>query len=118
MRKSFVEVCLYEVKPERTEEFEDLISRVVKHHREFPGVIDVRYIKRTHRPVDFSGVKKGEPAIRLTRTPESVIYVLYWELDNEITHAKATKSGLEHFFKEFTRCLVKPPKIILGERLF
>ena len=35
---SFVEVCLYEVKPDKTEEFEALIKKVLKHHSEFPGV--------------------------------------------------------------------------------
>jgi len=115
--RKFVEVCLYDVKPERTAEFEELIEKVAEHHRNFPGVIDVKYVKRTHRPVDFGGAKKGKPPIRLTRAPKSVTYVLYWELDNEITHGKATKSGLDKFFKEFRKCLVKPPKIILGERI-
>lgn len=115
--KNFVEVCIYEVKPNKTEEFERLIERVARHHRDFLGVKDVRYIKRTHRQGDFSAVKKGEPPIRLTRTAKSVTYVLYWEMDDKITHGKATKSGLEHFFKEFVKCLVSTPKIILGERI-
>jgi hypothetical protein len=115
--KSFVEVCLYEVKPDKIEEFEELIERVAKHHREFTGVIDVRYMKRTHRQGDFSSVKKGEPPIKLTRRPKSVTYCLYWELEDEVRHGEATKSGLEHFYKEFTRCLISPPKIILGERI-
>ena len=116
-KNTFVEVCLYEVKPDKTEEFEDLIKRVLKHHSECPGVKDVRYMKRTHRPASFSGAKRAEPAIRLTRKPQSVTYVLYWELNNVVTHAKATKSGLEHFFREFARCLIKPAKIILGKRI-
>jgi len=74
-------------------------------------------MKRTHRPNSFAGAKKGEPAIRLSQKPKFVTYVLYWELDNEIVHGKATQSGLKHFFKEFARCLVKPPKMILGERV-
>jgi len=115
--QAFVEVCIYEVKPDKTEDFEQLIKRVAKHHRSFPGVKDVRYMKRTHRQGDFAAVKRGEPPIRLTRAPKSVTYVLYWELDNEIIHAKATKSGLERFFKEFTKYLVLAPKIILGERI-
>ena len=94
-----------------------MIGRVAKHHRDFLGLKDVRYIRRTHRQGDFSAVKKGEPPIRLTRTSKSVTYVMYWELDNEITHGKATKSGLEHFFKEFIRYLVSAPNIILGERI-
>lgn len=114
---SFVEVCIYEVKPEKVDEFEELIERVAKHHRDFPGVKDVRYIKRTHRQKDFASVKEGEPPIKLSRKPKSITYVLYWELDNEIVYGKATESGLEHFFKEFTRCLITTPKIILGERI-
>lgn len=116
-QKTFVEVCVYEVKPEKAEEFEALIKKVVKHHRDFPGVADVRYMKRTHRPASFGDAKRGKPTIKLTRKPKSLTYVLYWELDNEIIHGRATKSGLEHFFKEFTRCLITAPKMILGERI-
>ncbi len=115
--KNFIEVCIYEVKPDRVEEFERLIERVAKHHRDFPGVKEVRYVKRTHRQGNFAAVRKGEPPIRLTRIRKSVTYVLYWELNSETTHGKATKSGLEHFYKEFARCLVTMPRIILGERI-
>ena len=33
------------------------------------------------------------------------------------THGKATQAGLKHFYKEFARCLVTIPKMILGERI-
>lgn len=114
---SFVEVCIYKVKPDKTLEFEDLVARVVKHHREFPGVRDVRYMKRTHRPGDFASAKNGLPAISLSRRPKEVTYVLYWELDDEVAHGKATKSGLERFFRDFARCLVTTPNMILGQRI-
>lgn len=114
---SFVEICIYEVKPDKTEEFEALLNEVAKHHRDFPGVIDVRYIKRTHRQSDFNAVKEGEPAIKLTRVQKSVTYALYWELENENVHGQATKSGLEEYYKRFTHCLTTMPKIILGERI-
>ncbi len=117
MKNRFVEVCIYEVKPDKIDEFESLIEKVAKHHLNFPGVLDIKYMKSTHRQSDFNAVKNGEPAIRLTRTPKSVTYVLYWEMDNEISHGKATKSVLENFYKEFNRCLVTMPKIILGERI-
>ena len=115
--RNFVEICIYKVKPERTEEFEQLIQRVVDHHRAFPGVREVRYMRRTHRPRDFTSAKKGLPAIRLTRKPKEVTYALYWALDDEMVHGKATKSGLEHFFRDFTRCLVTTPSMILGQRI-
>ena len=113
---SFVEVCVYEVKPDKTKDFERLIERVADHHRQFPGTRDVRYMKRTHRPGDFASARRGEPSIRL-RKAKSTTYVLYWELDNEFAHGKATKSGLERFFTEFRRCLMAAPKIILGTRI-
>lgn len=115
--KSFTEICIYEVKPTKADEFEKLIQEVAEHHKSFKGVLDVKYSKRTHRQKDFNAVKNGEPAIRLTRKPTSITYVLYWELENEIIHAKATKSGVEKFYKRFTRCLTTMPKIILGERI-
>lgn len=114
---SFVEICVYEVKPDKSDEFEKLLDDVLEHHKSFSGVIDVKYIKRSHRQKDFNSVKNGESAIRLTRKPNSITYVLYWELDNELTHAEATKSGLEKFYKRFTRCLTTMPKIILGEKI-
>ncbi len=116
-KRTFVEICIYEVKPDKTKEFEELIKKVLKHHTNYPGVVDVRYMKRTHRSTSFAGAKKGEAAIKLTRKPQVVTYVLYWELDNEIVHGKATKSGLTHFLKDFSKCLLKPPKMILGERI-
>jgi hypothetical protein len=115
--ESLVEVGIYKVKPDRTNDFEELVGRVVKHHREFPGVRDIRYVKRMHRPRDFTSVRKGIPAAKLTRRPRELTYVLYWELDDEVAHGEATKSGLEQFFKEFARCLVTTPTMILAQRI-
>ena len=115
--RRFVEVCIYDVKPGKADEFERLIERVAGHHRDAPGTVDVRWMKRTHRQADFASARRGEPPIRLTRAPKSVTYILYWELDSAVAHAAATKSGLEIFFRDFASCLVAPPKIILGERI-
>ena len=100
---TFVEICIYEVKQKRVDEFEELIKKVIKHHGNFPGVVDVRYMKLTHRPCSFGDAKKGNPSIKLTREPKSYTYALYWELDNEVTHGKATKSGLENYFRNNLR---------------
>ncbi len=117
MKNTFVEICIYEVKPNKTEEFESLVQKVVKHHKNFPGVIDVKYMKRTHRQESFQAAKAGKLPVKLTRAPKAITYVMYWELKDEIAHAKATKSGLQHFFKEFSCCLTTIPKIILGKRI-
>lgn len=115
--ENFVEICIYEVKPDKTDEFEQLIAQVAKHHRAQPGVVDVKYMKRTHRQGDFKSIRKGMPAIRLVRIGKSVTYTLYWELKNEVSHGKATESGLNLFYKQFRRFLVSAPKMILGTRI-
>jgi len=74
-------------------------------------------MKRTHRPRDFGSAKKSLPSIKLTRRPKEVTYVLYWELEDEAVHGKATKSGPEQFFKGFATCLVTTPNMILEQRI-
>jgi hypothetical protein len=43
------------------------------------------------------------------------MYVLYWDLEDQAAHGKATKSGLEYFFRDFARCLATTPTMILGQ---
>jgi len=117
MANPFMEICLYDVKPTKVNDFDNLLKEVSEHHDSFSGVIDIKYIKKTHRFSDFNSVKAGEPAIRLTRKPQKVKYVLCWELDNEIIYGKITQVGLDKYYKRFNRCLLAPPNIILGERI-
>ncbi len=113
----FNEICIYEVKVEKQEEFEELIKEVADFYRSHPGVSDVRYIKRTHRQKDFKAAKNGEPPIRLTRYQGKVTYILFWTLVDEETHGELTKAGLEKYYKRFNRCLMTMPKIMLGENI-
>ena len=41
--------------------------------------------------------------------------MLHWTLEDEETHARVSKLGLERFYKRWNRCLTTMPKIILGE---
>jgi len=113
----FNEICIYEAKIEKQEEIETLMREVAEFYRSQPGVIDVRYIKRTHRQKDFSAVKAGEPPIRLTRQIGKVTYMLYLALENEEVHGRLAKPGLEKFYKRWNRCLTTIPKILLGENI-
>ena len=113
----FNEICLYEAKVIKQEEIEELMKEVAAFYLEQDGVIDVHYIKRTHRQKDFNAVKAGEPPIRLTRNVGKVTYVLYWVLEDEETHARISKVALEKFYKRWNRCLITMPKIILGENI-
>jgi len=111
----FYEICIYEAKPSKEAEIEELMKEVAEFYKAQEGVLDVRYIKRTHRQKDFNAVKNGEPPIRLTRVTDKITYVLYWELENEEVHARLCPPALEKFYKRWARCLTTMPKIILGE---
>lgn len=93
------------------------MKEVAEFYKSQDGVIDVKYIKRTHRQEDFNAVKEGKPPIRLTRNIGKVTYMLYWVLENEEVHARVSKLGLEKFYKRWTQCLTTMPKILLGENI-
>ena len=113
----FNEICIYEAKLDKQEEIEALMREVAEFYRTLPGVIDVRYIKRTHRQKDFNAVKAGEPPIRLTRYVGKVTYMLYLVVEDENAHAALYKPALEKFYKRWNRCLTTMPKILLGENI-
>ena len=113
----FNEICIYEAKIEKQEEIEELMREVAEFYRSLPGVIDIKYIKRTHRQEDFNAVKEGKPPIRLTRYVGKVTYMLYLVLENEQAHADLCVPALEKFYKRWNRCLTTMPKIYLGENI-
>lgn len=113
----FNEVCIYEAKVNKQDEIEELMKEVADFYKQQDGVIEVKYIKRTHRQEDFNAVKEGKLPIRLTRNVGKVTYVLYWVVENEEVHARVSKLGIEKFYKHWNRCLTTMPKIILGENI-
>lgn len=113
----FNEICIYEAKVDKQEEIETLMKEVAEFYLSQAGVINVKYIKRTHRQEDFNAVKEGKPPIRLSRYVGKVTYVLYWTVVDENTHARVSKLGLEMFYKRWNSCLTTMPKIILGENI-
>ncbi|MDR1954807.1 MAG: hypothetical protein LBP82_02505 [Candidatus Methanoplasma sp.] len=113
----FNEICIYEAKLDKQDEIETLMKEVAEYYMTMPGVIEVKYIKRTHRQKDFNAVRDGEPPIRLTRQVDKVTYVLYLVLEDEEAHGRLAKPALELFYKRWTRCLTTMPKIILGENI-
>lgn len=113
----FHEICIYEAKLEKQEEIEQLMREVAAFYKEQEGVIDVIYVKRTHRQKDFNAVKNGESPVALTRFVGKVTYILHWTLQNKEAHARVSKLGIEQFYKRWTRCLTTMPKIMLGEEV-
>jgi len=115
--KMFNEICVYEAKIEKQDEIEALMKEVAEFYMSQPGVVDVKYIKRTHRQEDFNAVKAGKLPIRLTRYVGKVTYMLYLVTENEEAHANLCVPALEKFYKRWTRCLITMPKIYLGENI-
>ena len=113
----FNEICIYEAKIEKQDEIEQLMKEVADFYMKQDGVMEVRYIKRTHRQKDFNAVKEGDLPVRLTRHVGKITYVLHWTVRDDETHARVSKLGLEHFYKRWNRCLTSMPKIILGENI-
>jgi hypothetical protein len=113
----FNEICVYYVKIDNQDEMETLMKEVAEFYMTQPGVIDVRYIKRTHRQKDFNAVKAGEVPVRLTRNVGKVTYLLHMVLENEQAHADLCVVALEKFYKRWNRCLITMPKIYLGENI-
>ncbi len=113
----FNEVCIYEAKIDKQEEIETLMKEVADFYLAQEGVLDVKYIKRTHRQKDFNAVKEGELPIRLTRQIGKVTYILYWVLESEEVHARICPVAFEKFYKRWNRCLTTMPKIMLGENI-
>ena len=113
----FNEICIYEAKIDKQDEIEALMKEVAEFYLSQPGVIDVKYIKRTHQQEDFNAVKEGKAPLRLTRYIGKVTYILHWTVENEEVHAQVSKRGLEKFYKRWNRCLITMPKILLGENI-
>jgi hypothetical protein len=111
----FIEICIYEAKLDKQSEIEELMREVAEFYRSLPGVIDVRYIKRTHRQKDFNAVKAGEPPIRLTRQVGKATYALYLVMEDAVKHGQLAEVGMARFYKRWSRCLITMPKILLGE---
>ena len=49
----FNEICIYEAKINKQDEIETLMKEVAEFYLSQRGVIDVKYIKRTHRQKRF-----------------------------------------------------------------
>ena len=96
----FYEICIYEVKLNKEEEVEELMKEVRAFYKEQPGVIDVKYIKRTYRQKDFNAVKAGEVPIPLTRYVDEYSEELYNLILKNNIEAKNLKQKIRDITKK------------------
>ncbi|MDI9466584.1 MAG: hypothetical protein GX382_09060 [Syntrophomonadaceae bacterium] len=112
---SFSEISIYQVKPDKTDEFEAIMKDAVQMMKAIDGCQFLRLIQRTHYIKDIKTIKDGLPPDKLTRIVKCVRYVLYWEFDTDTSYGKAQKQLYETHWKAIEKCLIVPHDKILGE---
>ena len=115
MANSFAEIKLFQVKPEKTEEFEALAERMSSEQAKWDGCISVKYVKRFYT---IDGMEPGDPPRELTKVVKCVKYYSYWEFDTKENYGKAIKRFFDCYMKEVQRLLISPFDISLGYSLF
>lgn len=113
----FTEICIYQVKPKKTEEFETLMLEAKNFLEKQEGLLLLRFIKRGYH-IDMAQIKEGLPPLEITRIIKSVKYMLYWEFDTKENYGAAQKRLYESYWKSIDKCLVVPHDKYLGEQLF
>ena len=111
---SFSEISIYQVKPDKTSEFEAVMKDAVEMMKVVDGCQFLRLMQRTHYIKDMETIKDGLQPDRLTRIVKCVRYALYWEFDTDKSYGKAQKQLYETHWKAMERCLIVPHDKILG----
>lgn len=114
---SFSEICIYQVKPQKVQEFEALMLKAKEILEKQSGLLCVKLIKRDHR-IDMEQIKQGLPPLEITRIVKCVKYILYCQYDTKDNYGLAQKALYESCWKEIDKCLIIPHDKYLGEMLF
>lgn len=114
---SFNEICIYQVKPKKTEEFEKIMYEAKSFLEQQEGLLLLRLIKRGYH-IDMDQIKEGLAPLEITRIVKSVKYMLYWEFDTKENYGAAQKNLYGSYWKSMEKCLTVPHDKYLGEVLF
>ena len=109
MKNTFSEVKLYQVKPDKIHDFEQLISCIAEEQKQQEGCIDIKYMKRFYT---LDGI--GNPPRELTKIVKCVKYYSYWEFDNIENYGKANEWFFITYEKEIQKLLIMPFDINSG----
>ncbi len=109
---SFLEVKLYQVKPDKVETFEDLMHTIADDMRSQVGCVGMKVMKRFYVIDDVDKLPR-----QLTRIVKCVKYYGYWEFDTMENYTKANAWFFEHHAKAIQKLLIMPFDINCGETL-
>ena len=111
MEKSFVEVKLFQVRPDKLEQFEAIVSEMSAVQKKCEGCLSIKYFKRFYT---IDGIELGEPPRELTKIVKCVKYYSYWEFDTKENYGKAIKLFFDNYMKALQKLLISPFDINLG----
>jgi len=114
MDRSFVEIKLFQVKPDKTEQFETLAERMLSDQSKWTGCLSVKYFKRFYT---IDGIELGSPPRELTKVVRCVKYYSYWEFDTKENYGKAIKLFFDCYRKDLQKLLISPFDINIGYSL-
>ena len=93
----FTEICIYQVKPQKAEEFEALMMEAKHFLEKQEGLLSLRFFKRGYR-IDMEQIREGLPPLAITRIVKSVKYVLYWEFETKEHYGAAQKNLYDSYW--------------------
>ena len=108
----FSEIKLFQVKPDKLDAFEALISTVAAEQRGQPGCSSIKYMKRFYT---IDGVELGAPPRELIKIVKCVKYYSYWEFDTKENYGKANGWFFENHMKTIQKLLISPFDISCGD---
>ena len=111
MTGTFSEIKLFQVKPDKLEQFEAYTAGIADAQRKQNGCLTLRYMRRFYT---IDGVELGDPPRELTKIVKCVKYYSYWEFDTKENYGQANQWFFEQHLKEIQRLLIAPFDISLG----
>lgn len=111
MNSIFSEIKQFRVKPDKLEEFEEMIKKMSVTQRNCEGCISIKYMKRFFT---IDGIELGDAPRELSKVVKCVKYYSYWEFDTRENYGKAIKILFTEYEKELRKLLIAPFDISLG----
>lgn len=113
MKNTFSEVKIFQVKPDKVDEFEKIITIIAEKQKQQEGCIDIKYVKRF-----FTLDEIGKPPRELTKIVKCVKYFSYWEFDSKENYGKAIEWFFKAHEKEIQKLLIMPFDINCGNSVY
>ncbi len=111
MDKTFIEMKVFQVKPDKLEEFEKKIAEMSENQLKCNGCISLKYFKRFYT---IDGIELGLAPRELTKIVKCVKYYSCWEFNTKENYGIAIKDFFGRFNKDLQKLLIAPFDINLG----